>query len=359
MVLMTKAIRLSLLVLLLASPALAQFSTQKALFGGAPTASAPVNTVAPVASGDDIVGYTLSTTTGTWTGSPAPTYSYQWRNNGSNIGGATSSTYVVDSANVAGPIDCNVTATNASGSATKDSNDLTQWLPSNLANLLIWYDPSDASTVHATAGAVDTLDDKSGHAYNATATLLLRPTTGTRTINSLNALDYNGTANYLTMPSGVYGASAGSNTVYVVHIADVSTSKAIWNGQDAATGRWRVLSYPTATTIQGCNNSNCSSSPVNLTVTTDTTNPHIDGIVRSGSDLKVFRDGVSAHNAASGNSFTMISAFLGAQPSGSSFYDGPIGEYVAVTSALSSADQNRLGNYMKAKWGVSSWTTVP
>lgn len=42
-------------------------------------ASSPVNTVAPTVTGTPAVGQTLSTTTGTWTGVPAPTYSYQWQ----------------------------------------------------------------------------------------------------------------------------------------------------------------------------------------------------------------------------------------------------------------------------------------
>ena len=61
----------------------------------------PVNTVAPSVSGDAEVGSTLSATTGTWTGDPAPTYAYQWQRceqttplvttpfNTSNLGGQT------------------------------------------------------------------------------------------------------------------------------------------------------------------------------------------------------------------------------------------------------------------------------
>ncbi|NBT87226.1 MAG: DUF932 domain-containing protein, partial [Flavobacteriaceae bacterium] len=56
---------------------------------------APVNTVAPVVSGTAATGETLSCTTGTWINSPT-SYAYQWyRNNTTSIGGATSSTYVV------------------------------------------------------------------------------------------------------------------------------------------------------------------------------------------------------------------------------------------------------------------------
>lgn len=75
--------------------------------------SAPINTVAPVVSGTATVGQTLSTTNGTWTGAPAPTFTYQWQRTGSNIGGATSSTYVLVAADAGNTIRCVVTATNS------------------------------------------------------------------------------------------------------------------------------------------------------------------------------------------------------------------------------------------------------
>ena len=74
--------------------------------------AAPVNTVAPAVTGTATVGQTLSTTNGTWTGAPAPTFTYQWQRTGVDIGGATSSTYVLVAADYANTIRCVVTATN-------------------------------------------------------------------------------------------------------------------------------------------------------------------------------------------------------------------------------------------------------
>ena len=83
---------------------------------------APVNTVAPVVSGTATVGQTLSTTDGTWTGTPAPTFTYQWQRSSSNIGGATSSTYVLVAADYANTIRCVVTATNSAAAVSANSN---------------------------------------------------------------------------------------------------------------------------------------------------------------------------------------------------------------------------------------------
>jgi hypothetical protein len=85
---------------------------------------APFNTAAPVASGTPAVGQTLSCTTGSWTGSPAPTFTYSWLRDGVPITGATASTYVVQVADQGNGLTCKVTGTNKSGSAAAVSNTL-------------------------------------------------------------------------------------------------------------------------------------------------------------------------------------------------------------------------------------------
>ena len=90
--------------------------------------SPPVNTVAPVVTGQATVGQVLSASTGTWTGSPAPSFGYQWQDcdaNGVNcvpIGGATSSSYTVAAGDVGSTLVIVVTGTNASGSSSAGSS---------------------------------------------------------------------------------------------------------------------------------------------------------------------------------------------------------------------------------------------
>lgn len=87
----------------------------------------PANTVAPAVTGTPAKTDTLTTTNGTWTNTPTG-YTYQWQRdvagNGvySNIGAATSSTYVLASADVGCNVRCVVTATNSGGSVSANSN---------------------------------------------------------------------------------------------------------------------------------------------------------------------------------------------------------------------------------------------
>ena len=86
----------------------------------------PINNGAPAISGDPTQGQTLTTSNGSWTGSPT-SYTYQWQDCDSNglnctvIGHATSSTYVLASGDVGHTVRSVVTATNAGGSTAASS----------------------------------------------------------------------------------------------------------------------------------------------------------------------------------------------------------------------------------------------
>ena len=80
--------------------------------------SPPRNNTRPVVSGAVEDGHTLTCSDGTWTGSPTK-YEYQWVREESPIPSATSSEYVVGSADIGSALYCDVTATNGGGSNSR------------------------------------------------------------------------------------------------------------------------------------------------------------------------------------------------------------------------------------------------
>jgi hypothetical protein len=99
-----------------------------------PKAVIPTNTVAPVASGTAQDGQTLSTTDGTWTGTPTVTVGsgYQWQTASdagfttavTDIGGATASTYLLTAAEIGLYVRAIVMATNVAAIGLGYSNAL-------------------------------------------------------------------------------------------------------------------------------------------------------------------------------------------------------------------------------------------
>ena len=118
----------------LAAAALASLATVLALpgGGGAVTTAAPNNTTEPRISGGAVVGSELTASQGSWTGSPT-SFAYQWvrcpRGGGlptgadcAVIGGATTTKYVIATADVDHRLRVRVTASNSDGSKTVASN---------------------------------------------------------------------------------------------------------------------------------------------------------------------------------------------------------------------------------------------
>lgn len=166
--------------------------------------SLPVNTVAPVVSGTATVGQTLSTTNGTWTGEPAPTFTYQWQRNNVNISSATNSTYLLVEADYNNPIRCVVTATNARGSVSANSN-----ATANVAGLAPVN--TAAPTISGTAVVGSTLTVSDG-----TWTGVPTPTFGYQ------------------WQRGTTNISGATSTTYVVQLSDVgNTIRCVVTGTNA------------------------------------------------------------------------------------------------------------------------------
>ena len=83
-------------------------------------AAAPVNSVLPAISGTPQVGVELTAFEGVWQNGPTA-FTYQWKNEGAAISGATAKTYTPVAGDVGDNITVTVTATNSAGSASATS----------------------------------------------------------------------------------------------------------------------------------------------------------------------------------------------------------------------------------------------
>ncbi|HEX8052110.1 MAG TPA: hypothetical protein VF517_03895 [Thermoleophilaceae bacterium] len=223
------------------------------------TPAPPVNTALPAISGTPEHGATLSASTGTWTGSTPIAYTYQWRrcdSSGatcSNISGATSSSYTVQSADLTSPastIRVVVTATNAAGNAAATSAQtasVTPAPPVNTALPTISGTPQHGQTLTAAPGTW----------------------TGTPTISYIyqwRRCDSTGAA--------CVDISSATGSTYVVQQADVTTP--------ASTIRVRV----TASNAGGFGSANSSqTTAVAAAAPANSSPPSISGTTQDGQTL--------------------------------------------------------------------------
>jgi hypothetical protein len=85
----------------------------------------PLNVSQPSMSltGNQLVGTLVTVTNGTWSGSSPITFEYRWLRNGSPIGGATSSSYTLQSADDGNVVTAQVRALNAFGTSAYSTSD--------------------------------------------------------------------------------------------------------------------------------------------------------------------------------------------------------------------------------------------
>ena len=218
-------------------------------FGGGTLTTAsspPANQSSPSISGTATVGQTLTLNPGTWTGSPTPTLTAQWKdcdstgNNCVAITGATAATYIVTTADVGSTIEATVTATNTAGTTTATTP------PTALVT-------TAASSLAPTTPILDTFNRANGSAGANWS--LIRPT-GFAAMNISNnaAVDSSTTAfawNYWN-PSTFGPDSEAYATIATVGASDVirigariinagTTNSSGYFVAISATGSWSIL----------------------------------------------------------------------------------------------------------------------
>lgn len=228
----------------------------------------------------------------------------------------------------------------------------------DIPDLYALYDASDATTVIASAGAVSQWNDKSGNGRHATqGTALNKPVTGTRTIGGRNALDFDGTNSFLTLPASYYTLPTGDHTVICVTSLDVSGSdQNIISLSDAGNGRMRLL-VNSSTNPNAAGASNSTNTVLSVLNNTATVNaPRISVLTRKAGTVVVNQDGEFGLPAV-GVNFTATAARIGSFTVGTQFFNGALGLLAVYSRALTQVEINAAANFLKAQW-AAPWTNV-
>jgi len=209
----------------------------------------------------------------------------------------------------------------------------------------LWLDASDTATITASLGSVSQWDDKSGNGRHfAQGTAAAQPTTGTRTANGLNVIDWDGND---IMEASVLLNEPQPITMFVVAEPDTIHYGRLLTTRVAET----TLAFLTTGRLIETAGTNLIS-PIStyaagnlylLRGTLDSTSStiHLDGVqVASGN---------AGTNGFTGSTINRLGAF----ESGLQHFDGVIAEMIVVAGGLLTAQQiSDTEAYLVAKWGL-------
>jgi hypothetical protein len=216
----------------------------------------------------------------------------------------------------------------------------------DVPGLIGWWDASDAASITSSGGAVSQWNDKSGNGFHVVqATAGNKPTTGTRTINSLNVLDFDG-GDVLAKSSSFYGSANG---IYVVLEPDtVSGTDLIVHSGAAGVADWSFFLNGGVPSFFGGSGS----------VTSGTLSTGVPVLLAFrlgslGGFARIRNNGTYGGGAVPGTP-GYANLEIGADNSPTNFFDGKIAEVILVGSIVGGGHDSDIRSYLAAKWGVTA-----
>jgi hypothetical protein len=235
--------------------------------------------------------------------------------------------------------------------------------PLTLPNLWAWYDASNAGSITSSGGAVSQWNDLSGNTRHVTqGTAGAKPTTGSRTQNGLNVLDFDG-GDTLTIGSISFGVT--NWTVYFVGGEDTTANnRGIFCFNTGVGNDWErtdsiLFENGNSTQLFGLETGNPNSPGVACAPACagGTVMPQTIYILRkSGTGANSMSaycrsTGVTTQVTAA-SAGTATNLIIGGRLSGAGKLDGYIAEMLVCSSAHSSGDQTATEAYLAAKWAL-------
>lgn len=251
-----------------------------------------------------------------------------------------------------------LSSSSSSDESSSSSSGAAAWLPSDLTALEAWYDASDSGTITESSGSVSQWNDKSASGFNLTqGTGASQPTTGTKTLNSLNVLNFasdfmtvntgtNHTGNTLSVVAVVRRNSSNNLSGLVVVIDDATAA-------DYSAGSAIVGYQSDASTMKAYNSGGALSS---ITIPGNDI-AYIYGSIFDGTNQTCYDDGTAGTPVATSLSFNWDELIVGCRWEGSAYQtptDSDYAEIVVVDGALSTDDRQKTEGYLAHKWGLTA-----
>lgn len=223
--------------------------------------------------------------------------------------------------------------------------------PSDVSGLILWYDPSDSTTVFdastggstpSDGGAVGRIEDKSGsgnHARQSTAGA--RPLYRTGGLNSLGCLDFI-SSDFMNLDSAI---TPSSYTVFAIVTRPSAGTKSLPIGNSSSF--YPIFWFTDNKLYQTPR----SFSFINLSAANTSTGDHCLTVDDDGAgNGEIWLDGTSVATGSVSTGATSY-GYLGRR--GGDYHANELGEVIVYNSNISDVDRGSVHAYLSAKWGMT------
>ena len=236
-------------------------------------------------------------------------------------------------------------------------------VPLTIPSCVGWMDAADTSTSNITSsgGAVSQIANKANSQIPfVQAAGADQPTTGIRTINGLNALDFDGSTEYLSANglAGLFTGSDKSMTVFSVCQSDApsgGTQQSIWGLGYSSTTNPIMYQYYLSST-NGITRRDDAGTIVTISPAI-ISGVNVNAIVFSGTTVSSYTNATTnaSGSAMDVGNITVDRFAIGAllRPTAGQFFNGVISEVIIYNTALTDEQRISIQRYLGNKWGIS------
>jgi hypothetical protein len=230
-----------------------------------------------------------------------------------------------------------------------------KWTPAELTTLA-WFDASKTSSVEHVAGSVTNWNDLSGNGYDALqSSAALQPTTGSETINGLNAIVFAG--DYLVADIPEYTGT--DVAVFAVYKRDsYEQNQSIVTLVRPPLGDYQSVKNAIMVTDRDDGNMY----GFRLDWLSYVATPALDVVYQAGSifdsvNHTMYLNGTNGTPVASSGNFGFDEIVINARYFATIYRSigfHTVGEIIVITGGVSEADRQNIEGYLAHKWGINS-----
>lgn len=227
--------------------------------------------------------------------------------------------------------------------------------PRSIANLSLWLDASDSSTITSVTG-VSVWADKSGNGRNATQTTGSKQPIRTSTINGRSAITFQGVDDTMSV-ANVTDFNAASQTIIVVSRQSSAANQALYYKASANSVEGVIMRYRAGTAFWLYQKNDASAETLSATANTNT-NTNVYTVILQPLSQSGWVNGTPPSPGVATATATATyndtgSVWIGSRRDVGEYLVGDICEILHWSRALSTTERQRVERYLGAKWGVT------